>query len=499
MKNGIVLILIPLSIFLTAAAGLSLKWRMVHDAPLMMYAAYLMDRFNYVPYRDFFDMNMPGTYLINLLIGRVFGYSDIGFRIADIVYLGAVLTTTWLMLKQLGRQVAWAGAVIFGLVYLGYGPEMSMQREFLLLLPISGAVYVSTSLPGLKQYARSALTGFLFGLVAIVKPHAAISWPFLVILQARDAGRWRRGRLPVILASALGFAVPVLAALVYLWQAGALSYFMDMAINYWPLYGGLTGTHRTISGFDRVLYLVGGLLTFGYHWLWVLPAILGLYIAFYRAGLNAGQKRHVLVLTGMTALYGLYPVFSGQFWNYHWLPFLYFTGMLSSLCFAGQPQGASKIERVAPALLVVLVLLFYAYLPKMANYAKEEPKGGRVDRIAAYLKPRLKPGDRVQPLDWTGGAIHAMLISRAQIATPFIYDFHFYHHVSNNYIQNLRGRFLSSFGAAKPRFVIMITAEDKPWVSGPDTTRDFPELRRLLDEHYTPAHKGDGFVIYGRR
>ena len=46
----------------------SLQWRMVHDSPIMMYLTFLIDHEHYVPYRDFFDMNMPGTYLVNLLI-----------------------------------------------------------------------------------------------------------------------------------------------------------------------------------------------------------------------------------------------------------------------------------------------------------------------------------------------------------------------------------------------------------------------------------------------
>lgn len=498
MKNRAGFILIPLGFLLITAMVLSLKWRMVHDSPIMLYIAFLMERFDYVPYRDFFDMNMPGTYLINLLVGRVFGYNDTGFRIADLFYLIMILAATRQMMKPLGRQVAFGSAVLFGLVYLGLGPEMSMQREFLLLLPIGAAVYLSTSLPGLHPGVKAGITGLFFGLAAIIKPHAVVSWPLLMIFQVRATGQRECCRKTVFGAAALGFAIPVLAGLVYLWQAGALPYYLDIAVNYWPLYGRLNGEHWAISGLDRVKYLIKGLLTFGYHFLWLLTALLGIYIAFYRSGFSEKQKQHVLLLMGMAALYGVYPAFSGQFWVYHWLPFLYFTVMLSSLCFTDQLWGAARIEKVLPAALVVVVLLFYAYPPKMVSYAKEAPKDGRVDKIAAYIGPRLKPGDLVQPLDWTGGAVHGMLIARARLATPFIYDFHFYHHVSDNYIQKLRRQFISGFKTSKPRFVIEITAEDKPWVSGPDTTREFPELKRVIEEQYKPVDKGDGFVIYER-
>ena len=51
----------------------SLGWRIEHDAPLMHYVAFLLDKYDRVPYRDIFDMNMPGTYACHYLIGKLFG------------------------------------------------------------------------------------------------------------------------------------------------------------------------------------------------------------------------------------------------------------------------------------------------------------------------------------------------------------------------------------------------------------------------------------------
>ncbi|MCI0618848.1 hypothetical protein L0244_38230 [bacterium] len=82
------------------------------------------------------------------------------------------------------------------------------------------------------------------------------------------------------------------------------------------------------------------------------------------------------------------------------------------------------------------------------------------------------------------------------IATPFIHDFHFYHHVSSSYIQQLRKRFVRDLRNSKARFILQVTDEDKPWVSGADTTREFKELQSILDEHYKIVLKGDGYLIY---
>jgi hypothetical protein len=81
----------------SAAAVKSLGWRYVHDSPLMIYSGFLVER-GAVPYRDFFDMNMPGTYALMWFMGKVFGWSDLGFRVFDLLYLAVLsfLTFRWI-------------------------------------------------------------------------------------------------------------------------------------------------------------------------------------------------------------------------------------------------------------------------------------------------------------------------------------------------------------------------------------------------------------------
>jgi hypothetical protein len=52
---------------------------------------------------------------------------------------------------------------------------------------------------------------------------------------------------------------------------------------------------------------------------------------------------------------------------------------------------------------------------------------------------------------------------------------------------------------AKPRFIIEVTAIDKPWVSGEDTSRDFLELRAFLNEYYYVEVEREDYIIYIRQ
>src|ERR1041384_5050785 len=101
MNRLLKLMLIALSIFLVLMGILSLSWRFQHDSPIMFYIAFLIDRFGYVPYRAIFDMNMPGTYFAYFIIGKLFGYSDLGVRYADLLILIAMLIVNWLWMRKI--------------------------------------------------------------------------------------------------------------------------------------------------------------------------------------------------------------------------------------------------------------------------------------------------------------------------------------------------------------------------------------------------------------
>lgn len=498
----------PLSLVLVIVAGLSLRWRAVHDLPIMMYFGFLMDRFGYIPYRDFFDFNLPGMHLAGLLIGRTVGYSDLGLRILDLGYLSAISVTTWFFLKKVGGKVAWAGTVLFGVSYLWYGPYLSLQREYFTILPLALAVLVAFSYHRRRYWLKPAVVGLLFGISTTIKLHSVIGFPLVLWFLVRDQ-KGSRGlsassspRVAQAIGGALvGFVVPLIMVFLYLWYHHALRPFWEIASNYWPLYTGLAVNHQTVFGFTRVLYLVERYASLGGHALWVMPAVAGFYISIYHSRLVPTQKRQVVLLGGMTVLYSLYPVAAGQFWSYHWLLFHYFILVVSSLCLVGQSPDINKLRRLFPVLALVFVIFLRIASPHQflfqKKYLSEVPKGGKVDEIAAFLQANLRPGDMVQPVDWTDGAVHAMLISRAQIATRFVYAFSFYHHISSRYIKDLRREFIAGLHRAKPRFIIKME-NGFPWVHGLDTTKDFADLDRFIAQYYTIAQEGNGYKIYER-
>ncbi|MHB8779742.1 MAG: hypothetical protein ACYC6R_18580, partial [Anaerolineales bacterium] len=198
----------------------------------------------------------------------------------------------------------------------------------------------------------------------------------------------------------------------------------------------------------------------------------------------------------------IYPALSGQFFPYHYIPFVYLVILLASLSISTSNHPSFTIKLLASFSLLAVILIDIR--PSQTFIRQLEGKSmatstDRADEIAHFLETNLEEGDTVQPLDWTGGTLLAMLETRAHIATPYVFDFYFYHHVSSPYIQSLRVDFMDELQKSSPRFIVEVTALDKPWVTGEDTSRDFPALRAFLDANYAVTIQKDAFMIYERR
>jgi len=498
---------IVVRVILAAVAGLfilnliaSLQWRIQHDSSILLYITWMMDHFGSVPYRDIFDINLPGTYLFYFLIGKISGYTDLGVRLVDIVLLAAILFMSFQWMKKFGWKIALCGSVLWGLTYLSLGPSSSLQREYLILLAVLGSILIADSERQKRTLLKSFAIGLLFGIAFLLKPPAILAFPFVVFFQFRNAGKMRFLR-HAIMPAIVGFVVPASSALLYLYARGGLAQFFDMVWNYLPLYVHLTGNHEALSGLAWIKYLSWETLLLGGFLIWLIPAAIGVYVALRKSAISESQRRRVKLLIVLAICYAVYPTISGQFWDYHYLIFFYFAGQLSALCILGIVPRTGQNENLRPAVIFLIFILFWfrpneEVLGAIMGRGVSPVKSGRVDAIASFLVQHLQPDDTVQPLDWTGGAVNAMLIAKARLATPFPYDFYFYHDTSNSYIRGLRKKFITDLLRSRPRFIIQITDRDKPWVFGENTTDEFRQLQSILDTSYRAVAGGNGYLLY---
>lgn len=496
----------------------SFSWRVRGDSVYLHYGAYLINEHGFLPYRDLFEINMPGTYLFHMAVGKIFGYSDYALRMVNIAWLTATFIVTWLIMKPFGRVTAFASCLLFGILYLGFGPSMSLQREFIAILPIATALLLAIRRkPNHSVNLINFLIGVIFAFVALIKPPLIVGFPAIIIYNSigdtNDLKSIKKLIKPLIvggLFALIGFLLTLIIPFIWLWRIGTLQTFLDISSSYTPLYAQMSGDLRFQDTFSHIKHILYRFTEFKHFGILFIASIFGVYFVFKKSTSVDTKKLSILLLV-LSVCYTIYAGSGGKVWFNYFLPYMYF-GSLGTAIVLYSPHLFSKKHRpnIIPVLVFIIsaiIVLEYKVFPKeyiAFPKIQIQPKQKyeieaeiRQDEIVAYLNEHLSPTDKVQPLSWVGGTIEAMLASKAVLATPYITDLQFYHHVSTPYIQTLRQDFMTRLEAEKPRFIIDVYAGRK--ISGLDTTYEFPELRDFIKQHYYKDYTGSDFDIYRRQ
>jgi hypothetical protein len=474
------LVIVPPAAFAAWLAWNSRGWPLVHDTPLMHYIAWRIGE-GAVPYRDLFDMNFPGVYLLHMVALGLFGPGDGGWRAFDLGWLGLTALVAAGLARPWGGLAA-AGAALFFVVYhLAGGAWQTGQRDFLLcaflLLGALGVARWAERPPGRSSLACA---GLAVGAGITVKPHAGLFAAALLVLVALVSRRDGRPVATALAILATTLVVAPLAVAAWLAAKGSLAAWREIVFDYLlPLYSRLGRPDRW---------------TF-YRWQVWIPIAAG--AALSMGAVLARRRvtvRHAVVALGLA--YGVAHFFGqGKGWEYHLYPLAAFAAVA---LFAGTRQALESRSVVTAAFLACVTVSSVLLGLKGVAAADAQwiaAKARRVSAVVADLDGRLAPDDRVQVLDTTEAGVHALLRLRTVQPTRFLYDFHFYHDPDSTMVRRLRGEFIAAFDARPPKFVVLF---ERGWPAGGYERVDgFPDLRaRLLA--YRIDRRGDGYVVYAR-
>jgi hypothetical protein len=465
----------------------SLRWPLVHDGPLLHYiAARILD--GAAPYRDLFDMNFPGVYVVHVLALRLFGPGDAGFRAFDLTLLGLVAVGLFLMVTPHGRAAGVLAAALFWLYHVAGGPWRTAQRDLILCLPLAAAAIASLSYARTGRGLALGVAGLALGSAAWIKPHALVLAPLVAALAWRPpGGRGDADRAARLLTLAVGCLVPAVPVLVWLGMTQSLGAFLDIVGGYLvPLYSRL--------GRDLLwpmLWLeVGPWVLVGLG-LW---ALFGL-IALRRNGAASGET----AILGAGAAYGvLHFLLQGKGWGYHLYPLALFAIALGAagLGTAARAGRRGLVVALAGALGLTVTGVWAKGVPNLDPHWVAAASA-RAQAVAQALRPVVAAGGTVEVLDTNDGGIHALFLLGARQPTRFLYDFHFYHDAGHPYVDRLRRELLDELRAAEPTAVVLF---QRGWPHGGyDRLAGFPALEEWLRAGYRQSAEGDGYRVFERK
>ena len=464
---------------------LMLQWPMMREAHFLHYIAYLINEHNFAPYRDVLETSWFGTFLFHMAIGKIFGYTSIAFRTGDIFFLATLLFVTWKILRRLDIWLAWVGTLSFGLTYLHYGPANTLQRDYVLLLPIATALLIALQTTW-RSELRALIIGICFGAATSIKPHAIIGLP-VILFFLHSQSNTERSVLHSLLYCGFGGFATLGLGLLWLWHTNGLDAFIDMTLHYLPLYQDLNGAHEMQTTSERLHNMLRWWKYF--LWDWPYAILIGLLYSWFNTEKKSQQRSLIFTLAALTACYNIYPLVSGKFWDYHWIPYSYFA-VLSTCALLLPARNKTWRGNLLSLCLIVFFLrtLGAQYLPwpglqEQINHYPDIAIDQTFEKeVSRFIKQHLKPAEKIQIVEQGGPSTLYLLQADAELATPYLGSFMFLHHINKPYVQNAQQDFLQRLQEKPPTLFLVMTDFTRP--SGINTISEIPGLQDFLHSHY---------------
>jgi len=479
---------------IAATVWVSLRWRVVtHDAVLMHYVAWGMLH-GLVPYRDMFEINYPGTYVVHWGILALPGNMDLNWRLFDLGMLASIIGAMKLLLRGRGNWAFIFAGISFALWYLGKGSWFVGERDTMV-----GALELMALVPLIRALEQPQprlwpvlLSGALFGLACMIKPTVACTLFFVAayaLYAVRSSGIAPGRCFALLAAGAAGVVIPGIATAAWLWSIGGLQAFIDLQIHYvLPVYSRYGGSTMPIVALGRIVYEPVVLF------LVVVGAVVGV------GSLLSDRRPPVSVgLLTMALIGGLvHLAVQRKGFVYHMVPAVAAGTVLSFWHF--QRLALSRRMWNSSLAIGVLCWLMITASRGCANQIMKQRRGtppGAVAGIIETLRPRLRPGDTLQPLDTNWGAAEVLLRLGLRMPTRQIYDFPLLDYATVPFIQQLRQEFMQDFESHPPRFVLV---SKTTWAAYDfNRLQKFPALTRYLQQHYTILKSDDEYRLYERK
>ena len=276
----------------------SLLMIMGYDQLHYHYLCYRITEWGLLPYRDAYDIQYYGIYLYHLLIQKLFGYGDLGFRIFDLINFIIVCLSLWYFLKKyiptIRSTSIYLILILFTAGYYGLGWWWTGQREIFQLPYVLWSFYFYKKGVDDGTWYSPLISGLLSGFAFFIKPFAGLYLPLFVIIHFLFNYPYQipfKIRAKNAVMSGLGFMIMAASFTLYLQWLGILSSFlydsMQLAVEFKRIgYPFLTNLYYAIFRFDPAVNVFYILLYKIFYALPVVIAVIGILIKIFQKNIR---------------------------------------------------------------------------------------------------------------------------------------------------------------------------------------------------------------------
>lgn len=461
----------------------SLSWAICHDTNTFLYATKMFFKEGLLPYKDIHEENTPMTYIIYYSIGWLWGITDLGFRVFDIFFC-LFLILTWYFFSTDKKKEMAAGVFFYIFIYFCLAQKEGLQREHLFLLPLSLYFLFFEKIKD-KIYAN-IIVGMTLGFYVCAKPTLV-----LILLPAFLSLLLLKANLKNYVVIVLSAFIPFFVSILFLNQLGIIHHFLDLAQNYWPLYGKFNfeqENHFSLSlALSMKRHMFFPLFGRGFSALPLLILVLVLLSITIARKIKWDNFDKILVLHYVFFI--IYPALNKLYLPHYFIPFWFLSVILIMRFLAKINEN-----RVYNFIFVTLsTFLLFAFLQQGLGEIPATTQNENVAVSKEQVKTLKelnfsKLRDQIQPIGWAGGASLLTLNSlSAQMPTRFIYAQHFFNAPQSDYGKKIRSEFMNKLKNKPPRFILidpLLSFYFKNPIHVTPEDLNFPDFFNFLFENY---------------
>ena len=453
----------------------SRHWPLVGDASLIHYIGFLIQR-GMAPYRVVGDMNMPGSFLIEIAAMHVFGPGALAWRIFDFTLLAAAAASFAILTRRAGWFPAVFAGALFALIHGRDGLAQGGQRDLTMAVLLVAATAALALAIRNRSTAAMAVFGLLAGIALTIKP-TAIPLSAAQLLIALYA--LRKCELPLakpIIAAALATLIFPATALAFLLREDSVAAFWANLHSLVPYYASLG--HKPL-GF-LLLHSISPLMPLVIIWL-AATALVRPKIDWERALLLCG------VLFGLVSY-----VVQARGFPYYRYPLLAFLLPLMAIDFTETIPHRERhlIERkIAAALALIALAIGGLFLAPQSALLIHRYRWWEADFNTSLEQNLNRLGGQqlsghIQCIDSISGCDTTLYKMQLLPATGILLDFPLFGEDRLPAVQQARTDFRAKVFQHPPPIIIVTSAL---YVDGPGDYKKldrWPELTAFLAEKY---------------
>lgn len=463
------LLIIALSAIAIAIVVLTVRWPLVWDAQVFHYTHFLIDH-GFTPYRDIPDINMPGVHVLEGWAMRLFGPSDLAWRIYDFALLASLTLAMIVVSRTYDWMAGLFAGIAFALLHANDGPWNSVERdEIMIVLILIGYAFLFESWRRRKPWPMLGC-GLGLGMAATIKPTVV---PLGILLLAIAGWRMKKDGGPAarsVWYGLAGAAVAVLMPLVYLLRHHALQACIHSIAQLTPFYAGLD--HADVATLLRFL-----------------PKKIELAMLPFALVVAVRQKRWNRWERSVLWLGILFAVFSyvaqGKGYDYHRYPVAAFVLLWMSIELALAMREAGWRRWIGAAGFATGLLVGAPlYLHHVAEFRASSDFEPLQKDLVSLGTDRLQ--HQVQCLDVVQGCYAALYHLKLVQSTGMVGDIVLFSSKTSPVVTDYREWYWKKL-IADPPAVIVVTNEWFGHRPSFDKLNQWPTFSQYLGEHYNLA------------